>query len=108
MEKITYTPLAIELDFVVIIDCLSDDERTKHKITSQLVQDLKAKEIGCVTCPCKDKATAIKFSMQLSTKAKEGRKFCINSLLMAMKIVLDSNRVEKALNGMNCHHFWEI
>ena len=78
MEQITYIPLAIELDFVAIIDCLSDDERTKHQITSQLELDLKAKDIGHIICPCKDKATVMKFLTELLAKAKEGHKFCIN------------------------------
>ena len=78
MKQITYTSLAIELDFVAIIDCLSDDERTKYQITSQLEQDLKAKDIGYVTCLCKDKVRVIKFLTELLVKAKEGHKFCIN------------------------------
>ncbi|MCW3110734.1 MAG: hypothetical protein JWQ09_5240 [Segetibacter sp.] len=78
MEQLIYTPLAIELDFVAIIDCLSDDERTKFRVTSQLEQDLKAKGIGYVTCLCKGKDTVVKFLEELLLKANEGYKFCIN------------------------------
>ncbi|MDP9075889.1 MAG: hypothetical protein M3O71_00555 [Bacteroidota bacterium] len=70
--------MAIELDFVAIIDCLSNDERRKYQITSQLEQDLKAKDIGYATCLCNDEGRVIKFLTELLAKAKEGRKFCIN------------------------------
>lgn len=78
MEQIKYTTLAIELDFVAIIDCLSDDERSKFQVTSQLEADLKEKEIGYATCLCKNKAHVIKFLEELLQKAKDGHKFCIN------------------------------
>ena len=78
MEQITYTPLDIEIDFVVLIDCLSDDERTTHQITSQLEHDLKSERIDYVTYLCNDRAQVIKCLTELLVKANEGKQFCIN------------------------------
>lgn len=77
MNKIKYQELSVDLDFVVIIDCLSENERKVWAITAQLQKDLEDLEINIVTGLFKDKSKLLKFLSELLSKAEAGSRFWI-------------------------------
>ncbi|RZJ80345.1 MAG: hypothetical protein EOO20_26065 [Chryseobacterium sp.] len=77
MTPLKYTPLNIELDFVISIDCLPEGEREKFQLAQTLTADLKDIVTHAVA-KCDNRSSFFKLFDSLKQKAAGGNQFCIN------------------------------
>ena len=70
--------LDISYDLVCCIDCLSDEEQAKYKISQELIEFLASIGIKNLSLICPDKKAFIEACSYLKEKAKKSVKFCIH------------------------------
>lgn len=70
--------LDVEYDFVFIIDCLPENERTSFELSKDLMDFLAKNGIQQTTSICSNKKLVIATLNYLNQIAKSGKKFCIH------------------------------
>ncbi len=71
-------PLDISYDLVYCIDCLSEEEQAKYKISQELIDFLASIGVKNSRIICPDKKAFIEACSYLEKRAKEGTKFCLH------------------------------
>jgi hypothetical protein len=77
-QKTQLNPCDVNWDKIIIIDCLSEEERQKHEISEDLMQFLADKGIKQQCCKCNDKKSFLEACECIICEAKKGRKFCLH------------------------------
>lgn len=70
--------LEVDYDFVYIIDCLSDEEKVVHELTSQLQETLKAHGIKSAVANCGNSKGLLEALDYAAKIARSGLRFCIH------------------------------